>query len=226
MKKIISTFAFCILFFVAYSHDWTSWQSLDDGWEKNLKGRKQIINPFTEKFIQYEVKNDYKFLVFFTITFEWNTGETGTWEWNLEPGKTKNWIREATGIKKVTVIINKYKGADGEYYTVGEKINTLLGNFKLSYDAQVRLKDHFKLIESGSTLGKFFAASPFAFLFLGGKPEPEDIINFPWADFVNACKDLRGMIQNKLYDDAMQNCAQANEAADKRFWCRMAETYK
>lgn len=100
-----------------------------------------------------------------------------------------------------------------------------MGSFKLSYDAQVRLKDHFRLIESGSTLGKFFAASPLAFLFAGGKPNPEDIISFPWGDFTNACKDLRVIIQRKLYDDASQNCAQADGAFDKTFWCKMAEIY-
>jgi len=227
MKKVIPTFVLSIFFCTVYSQNqnWGSWKNLEDGWEKKLQGRTEIINPFIQNHIEYEVKNDYKFLVFFTITFEWDNGETGTWEWNLEPGKTFNWGHKATGIRKVSVTITKYKGADDKYYNVGESVNTSLGSFKLSYDAQVRLKEHFKLIESGSTLGKFFAASPLAFLFAGGKPEPEDILTFPWADFANACKDLRGIIQKKLYDDATQNCAQADGSVDKKFWCKMAETY-
>lgn len=65
MKKTIVTIFAAFSFYIASGQQWTSWKSLDDGWEKNLKGRTEIINPYTGKFIQYEVKNDYKFLVFF-----------------------------------------------------------------------------------------------------------------------------------------------------------------
>lgn len=226
MKKTIVTIAVLLTFYTVFSQQWTSWQNLDDGWEKNLKGRTEIINPYTGKFIQYEVKNDYKFLVFFSITFEWNTGETGRWEWILEPGKTKNWIREATGIKKVDVVISKYKGADGEYHNIGEAVNTSLGSFKLSYEGQLRLRDYYRLLEKVPTIKKVFANSPFAFLFSGGSPRPDEVYSFPWVAFANACKALNYVIPKRIYDDAAQNCSQPYNSADAKFWCELAEIYE
>lgn len=225
MKKAIIVLVLSLFYYAAYCQNWGSWQNLDDGWEKNLRGRTQIINPFTDKFIQYEVKNDYKFLVFFTITFDWNNGETGTWEWNLEPGKTKNWIREATGIKKVSVLITKYKGVDGEYHNIGDAVNTSSGSFKLSYEAQTLLKEHYDLIKQSDVLKKIFAAAPFAILFSGGKVEPEDVLTFPWEDYMNACKSVGKILRTKIHEDAKQNCAQAH-GGDGKFWCKLAETYE
>lgn len=213
----------------SYAQNWGSWENLKDGWENKLSGRQKITNQFRNETTEYEIKNEYAFSVHLRVTFTFNDGENGTWEQWLDPNKIRNWALKTTYVKKVEVSINEYKGPDGNYYKVGEAAGTPIGKFKLSYDAQVSLRNHYNLLDAAPTIKKYLAASPFAFLFLGGTPRPDEVFEFPWVEFANACKDVKNIISQKIKNDASENCAQFSGSGkgyyDQQFWCKLAEIY-